>query len=339
MNKYLQKIQEIARKFINHVKANELKKKILQNNIASQDEKNLDTDVVDLAIMDLVLQDEEVIQKLYEDKTLFNYVFCLKDDDQLSFFNNHIDMFKEDINSIYERLLDKINIKKILNTQLGSRVIDAFPLKAYEKIKDLTEEEIEAINNQGIVKISLEDIAGKAFQKEKGDKDWKKKYAFLCEKTISIKDKISVLKKKKESLIIDATEIIGLPLISDKDKKELINSLNLECNVKDWIWYSNSMSDELKKFLISRPPESNYKDFADEVVLEDPHMLSYDSFERICKNDSILSDEKISSKLNFKQKEIRSLVNQLASNFKVGNLKERQPIIEAFLKKQTDLNF
>ena len=71
MNKYFQKIKAIAKKYINYIKANNIKKKILENSIVSEGIADLEENSIDTDVITIVLKDASVVDKLYEDKTLY----------------------------------------------------------------------------------------------------------------------------------------------------------------------------------------------------------------------------------------------------------------------------
>ena len=77
MNEYFQKIKETAKKCINYIKANNIKKKILENSTDSKTATSLEGSVIDKDVINIVLQDASVIDKLYENKTLLYYVSLL----------------------------------------------------------------------------------------------------------------------------------------------------------------------------------------------------------------------------------------------------------------------
>ena len=181
MNEYFQKIKEIAQKYINYAKANNLKKKILKGNIELEGVAGLSENLMNPAVISIALQDADVVEKLHDDKNLLYYVALLEEDDKLDFLNNHINIFEEDSNKVYEMVIKNIDVEKLLKTELGTRVIDAFPMEYYQKVKNLDNNRLQEINSQRDNEISLYDIANKVYQNEKGEWAYEKKQAFLNE--------------------------------------------------------------------------------------------------------------------------------------------------------------
>lgn len=309
MNEYFQKIKEILKKSINYIKASNIKKKILGSNIVSEGTVGLEGNLIDADIIAIVLQDMSVINKLHNDKTLLYYVSLLKEDDQLNFLNNHINMFNEEVNDVYEMALRNISIEKLLKTELGTRVIDAFPRECYEKIKTLDNDKLQEINNQRDTQISLYDISKKIFQNEKGEWDYQKKQDFLNE-NIDVEHKIAVLKEK--GIVVYMSEIINSTM-NDNDKIELINNLNISTSVDNLI--TLDISDKLKSFLIERITESDYRNFINDTFPEKQEKLTYYKFEKIIRSVSVLGKERITEYLSESQKQTYCLVTELFNNF------------------------
>lgn len=259
-------------------------------------------------MINIVLQDASVIDKLYENKTLLYYVSLLEEDKQLTFLDNHMDIFKEDINDVYEMALKNINIEKLLKTNLGNKVIDAFSRECYEKIENLSEDKLQEINGQRDVNI-LYTIASKIFQQEKGILNIEKTSNFLNE-NIRVKDKAAVLKDEK--IDVSISSILNLTM-SDNDKIELISSLNISGKVGDWIIFN--INDKLKKYLIERTSESDYKFFVNKLFTNEKEGLTYNKLKEIKQGISQLGAEKITEFLTPAQKQYYCLVTELVNNF------------------------
>ncbi len=326
MNKYFQKIKAIAKKYINYIKANNIKKKILENSIVSEGIADLEENSIDTDVITIVLKDASVVDKLYEDKTLLYYVSLLEEDEQLTFLNNHMDIFKEDINNVYAMALKNIDIEKLLKTELGARVIDAFPRECYRRIETLSEDKLQEINSQSDTNISLYDIASKIFESEKGESDFEKKVDFLNE-NIAARDKITVLKDKK--MIIYMSEILGSTM-NDNDKIELISNLDIPTSIDGWI--NLNMSDELKNYLLDRTSDSDYISFINDVFPVEEGKLTYYNVGKIMQSISVLGKERITAYLSSEQKSTYSLVTELVDNFD-----EEQ--IQAFLTGGNNFQF
>lgn len=314
MNEYLQKIKAIAKNFTNYIKARNIKKKILENNNASKDGSDLgadviDADVIDADVMNIVLQDKAVIEKLHNDETLLYYVSSLNEDDQLAFLNGHIDMFGENINDVYEMALKNISIEKLLTSELGTRVVNAFPRECYGIVSTLDDGKLQDINSQRTDSISLQDIANKIFQSENGEQDYQKKSDFLNE-NISVSDKIAVLKDKGVLIYID--EIIGSTM-SDTDKIELISNLNISVAVNDLMRLD--MNNELRAYFIDRISDSEYEAFIKGTFPAEQNRLTYYQLGRITKSISILGEDRITEHLEDSQSQTYSLVTELVDNF------------------------
>lgn len=329
MNKYFQKIKDVVKKYMNSRKVADIKKKILENSMDSSNTISLSESQIDAEIMKFVLQDSSVIDKLYESKTLLLYVSILKEDDQLAFLNDHIDMFKENTTDVYVMALENISFNKILKTQLGAGVVDAFPRECYQKIQGIDEDELEEINKKMNSNFSSYSIANKIFEIEKGTSDTEKRRDFIKE-NIGVKDKISVL-KTKTTPPLEIVDIIGLQ-ISDKDKIELISSLNSSTRISYWIFYDklNGISDELKKYIIDRTSERDYREFSDNIIKKE--QLSYPRFQQITHSISVLGKENLEEYLADDQKQVCDLVYELGDNF------EKEEII-AFLTRSSKSQF
>lgn len=309
MNKYFQKIKAVVKKCTNYIKANNIKKKILESNIVSKGIEDLENNLISSDVIDIVLQDTSVIEKLYNDKTLLYYVQLLGEDEQLNFLNNHINVFGEDINNVYKMALKNISIEKLLKTDLGTRVIDAFPRECYKKIETLDDDILQEINSQRDSEISLYGIANKIFQNEKGKENYEKKQDFLNE-NITAKDKNTVLKDKK--MVVYMSEIINSTM-NDADKIELINNLNISTAVDKWI--TLDMSDELKSYLIGRTSDNDYISFINKIFPVEQEKLTYWNLEKIIQSVSTLGREKVTEYLSSSQKQTYSLVTELINNF------------------------
>lgn len=314
-----QKIKEIAKKYMNYMKANNIKKKILDGHIVSDGKSDLEGNPIDADVIAIVLQDTKVTERLYEDKTLLYYVSLLKEDDQLNFLNNHIDMFKENVDNVYKMALENIGIEKLLKTELGTKIIEAFPKECYRKISTLEDTKLQDINSQRDTSISLSDIADRIFQNEAGEQDYQKKSDFLNE-DIAVKDKIAVLKGKEVKVYIP--EIINSTM-SDADKIELIGSLNLSTDINEWV--RSDVSDDLRNYLIGRASENDYTNFINDIFPAKQEKLNYYNVGRIVQSVSALGEERITEHLNPEQKQTYFLVTELISNFDEEQL-------EAFLR-------
>lgn len=309
MNKYFQKIKAIVKKCTNRIKANNIKKKILESNIASNGIEDLEGNLISSSVIEMVLQDTSVIEKLYNDKTLLYYVQLLGEDEQLKFLNNHINIFGEDINNVYEMALKNISIEKLLKTDLGTRVIDAFPMECYKKVETLDDHILQEINSQRETKISLYDIANKIFQSEKGKENYLKKQDFLNE-DITAEDKVAVLREKK--MVVYVSEVINSTM-NDDDKIEIISNLNISTDIRDWI--TLDISDELKDYFISRTSDNDYISFINNIFPVEQKEITYYSLRKIIQSISILGEERVTKYLSTSQKKTYTLVNELISNF------------------------
>lgn len=70
MNEYFQKIKKIVQKYINYAKANNLKKKILKENVEVECVAGLSKNSMNPAVISIALQDADVVEKLHDDKNL-----------------------------------------------------------------------------------------------------------------------------------------------------------------------------------------------------------------------------------------------------------------------------
>lgn len=309
MNEYFQKIKEIAQKYINYAKANNLKKKILKGNIELEGVAGLSENLMNPAVISIALQDADVVEKLHDDKNLLYYVALLEEDDKLDFLNNHINIFEEDSNKVYEMVIKNIDVEKLLKTELGTRVIDAFPMEYYQKVKNLDNNRLQEINSQRDSEISLYDIANKVYQNEKGELAYEKKQAFLNE-NIDVKNKADVL--KKEGLLVYAFDAINSTM-SDTDKIKLIEDLDISLEVSDWI--NCNMSEELKAFIMNKTSDGMYKTFVNELFVYNQSVMPYPNVEKIIQSSAVLGRKKFEKYIDLSHQAAYSLITELDSNF------------------------
>lgn len=311
MNEYFQKIKEIAQKYINYAKANNLKKKILKGNIELEGVAGLSENLMNPAVISIALQDADVVEKLHDDKNLLYYVALLEEDDKLDFLNNHINIFEEDSNKVYEMVIKNIDVEKLLKTELGTRVIDAFPMEYYQKVKNLDNNRLQEINSQRDNEISLYDIANKVYQNEKGEWAYEKKQAFLNE-NIDVKNKADVL--KKEGLLVYAFDAINSTM-SDTDKIKLIEDLDISLEVSDWI--NCNMSEKLKAFIMNKTSDGMYKTFVNELFVYNQSVMPYPNVEKIIQSSAVLGRKKFEKYIDLSHQAAYSLITELDSMYTV----------------------
>lgn len=333
MNKYFEKIKEVAENFRNTIKARNLKKKILENSSESKNGMELDENLITKDVISLVLQDMSVINKLNEEGTLLYYVSLLKEDEQLTFFNKYSNIFKEeDLDKVYSMALKNISIEELLKTELGDSVIGAFPRECYQKVSELSEDTLLEINSKRTTNISLLSIADAIFNDERGEENWQKREDFLKE-NINAEDKISVLKEKKVPVYL--LEIINSTM-DDVDKIKLISDMDIEITPNDLI--SFDMSDEIRNCALKKVSEDEYKSFLEDTFSTNQKSISYYKTQQIMKTVSVFGEENVTSYLTEEQKQNYKLVTELRSNF---NDDEQKLLLTTGTTKNTflEMNF
>lgn len=320
MNEYLKKIKEMAKKYVNRIKANSLKNKILKGQMEDKKEFGMEDSPIDIEIISLVLQDKEVINKLYQDKTLLYYVSLLNEHEQLNFLNNNIDMFDEkELNEIYAFALKNIGMEELLKTELGLKVIEAFPKECYKEISELGEDKLKEINEQSFMNISLTDIASKIFENRTIKE-------LLNDADITIEDKIAILKNKNYSF---SMSFILESSISDDDKIELINNLNVDSIlfIENCIFFNKplNMSDELKSCILDKIPESEYIAIFNNIFSDKKEPIDYKDIEKTKYIIKIFGKERIAQYINSEQMKTYAFLSELCNNFDDEQIKALFP--------------
>lgn len=305
---YLQRIKEFAKRNINRIKANRIKKEIMKNSMDNLNCTSIGEEVIDKELIEIVLQDSTIVEKLCKDNKIIYYISSLDKDKQLEYINSHMQLFNDnDIDTISEWSLNNIAFEDLLKTNLGTIVTQKFPEECYEKIQSLDEEKLEEINSLRTTKISSLNIAKQIYESKKTGHSYTDKEMLLAE-NLSMKDKIEIIKAEGFEILI--RDIFNF---NEKDRITLIAELNLQ-TPPSWILEPN-ISDEFRNFLVSRTSEKEYATLINKVFPPEKENLQYSDVLNIRQLTSIMGEDKLFRMLNNEQTYAYCVTTKLDRNF------------------------